>query len=297
MARRGRIFAPYRPPSPAAPRRRAAGILSTAALCAAAAILAACTQGPMRVDERYYLGTNDGTNTNYFRITVKGDTELGKATFRQGWYDAYAVDALMGDSVGTDQGMQALASQTIQKKIDEGAIELNKQFVEALTKGDTKPETLKVLLERQQQLRLMPTRSMGKIAGTRTIEYNPSAGLATAREGKKLVMILSSDPNDVIAGIAAFAEEQKTQAAVQELSAVAAQAVRPAATAKFAAKQASSDVGGADDKLLAAQLVSSYNTIGKLDAATKKTDIAGEIAALAALVEQLQASRKDNKDN
>src|SRR5262245_20988574 len=90
----------------------------------------ACTRGPMHIRERYYLAAPGYDNTNYYRVTVKGDTELAATQFRQGWFPGAAVDAVFGDTESSEGEAQANeAREKMRKQIDASIVEAQKKYL------------------------------------------------------------------------------------------------------------------------------------------------------------------------
>ena len=179
-----------------------------------AGVFSACTSGPMDVDEKYFLvARNDQGDANYYRVRISGATRVGDAKFRQGWYPADAVDAVFGELSAENEG-KALATETrLRSQLDDAFVAAQEQYLKAALASDPPPDpdVLRAKLEVFNNIRKLPPPPREGADRTTFIEYNPRAGLELRRSGQKPVMILSSDPDEIINKIVNVAEDAKTQ--------------------------------------------------------------------------------------
>ena len=254
---------------------------------------AACTDGPLEIDEQYYLRASDGNNVNYYRITVSAETRLSKAEFRQGWYPVDALDALFGDVSDEAASRELETLTTLKRQINETLIELRKLYNAELVKLDTEIEAyekkLRRLLEAEARLRRFASRSPDSLAGDESIrfesaDYDPAAPLITRRSGQRLVFILSADPDQIIQDIQRFAEDQKTQSVVQQLTDLLAATGRRELEARRGEAAASEE----GDAKVAAQIDTLLAALGG-DPSPSKARVLAELEALGLVIEQIQA--------
>jgi hypothetical protein len=166
----------------------------------------------MKIRERYYLGASNGDERVYYRITIKACTDMGDAEFRQGWFPSVAVDALFGD-VSEEGSAEALTvREELRRQIDQKLIKARKAYLDLAIQPDAKPEDLKKQLLAIRNVRLAARDSLqdiGEVA--ETIEYKPQADLVTYHAGQKLVLLLSSNPDQIITQLADLAEHTRTE--------------------------------------------------------------------------------------
>lgn len=175
------------------------------------ASLLGCTTGPMDVHELYYLGASNGRNHVYYRVRVTGRTRLGDAEFRQGWFPASAVDALFGDVSGEGEGRALNVQSELRKQIDIARITAQQNYLDdVLNQKDD--AALDARLRAIERIGLAPSTESPTLSGARVIEYDPARELVTTHSGSKLVMVLSSNPDEIIGRIAQLAQDTKTEA-------------------------------------------------------------------------------------
>lgn len=190
-------------------------ILSICFLGGFLALNAACTSGPLNVSEQYYLVAENDESRNYYRITVEVDTMLSEAQFRQGWYPEFAVDQLFGAPTAENAGEGVKTREELKKLQNAALIELRRQYIEELKNGRDK-DKLTDILQAQARLRLSPTELNGSLSETVVSEYNPGSSLVTRRDGEKLVLFLSANPDEIIQKIKSISDQAKTQASLSK---------------------------------------------------------------------------------
>lgn len=182
-------------------------------LCSGSVIyFAGCSSGPMDIRDRYYLGASNGNDRVYYRITINANTRMGDAEFRQGWFPSEAVDALFGD-VSEDGSAEALTvREELRKQIDQKLIAARKAYLKLAVQPDAKPEDLEKRLLAVRNVRLAARDSLQDIGAVgEMMEYKPQANLVTYRAGQKLVLMLSSNPDQIITQLAKLAEDTDTE--------------------------------------------------------------------------------------
>ena len=216
-----------------------------------------CTTGPLKIEEVYYLSATNGEDTNYFRITVKANTQLGVAEFREGWFPASAVDALFGDVSEEGAAKASLVRETLRKQFDEAILETHRQYQAAAANPDTTPDQLRKLLAAQARIRLLPYAPAYQLPNTLVVQYDPSKGLVYLRSDAKLVWVLSSNPDDVIGSIANFSEQEATEKTVLKFTDVIVQSRRN----EVVTRRATNVVGAKDDKLISSQIETALSAL------------------------------------
>ena len=107
----------------------------------------------MDISERYYLGASNGDSRVYYRVTITGQTRLGVSEFRQGWFPAYAVDALFGD-VSAEAAKQQTVRDEMRSQIDEAMLLARKSYLDHAVSPDTTDEDLQKYLNAIRRVRL-----------------------------------------------------------------------------------------------------------------------------------------------
>jgi hypothetical protein len=222
-------------------RRRAkgAGLLPLAV----ALTFAGCTLGPMTVRETHYLAVSNGRDTNYYRLRVAADTRLGVAGYRSGWFPARSVDRLFGEVSSESAPAELQAKTELEMQVIDKIKETQRNWLEAAKNPDTDPRVLEKLNEARRRILAYPAFRAEPFPGTVEIEYNPGRDLATFHVDDKLLFVLSSNPDDVIQQIAAFAEDDKTVLSINRL----AGAVVQRSTNEVASREATQEVDKAND--------------------------------------------------
>lgn len=172
---------------------------SASIVCLMVALAAAgCTHGVFTKSELFPEYGRNG-EANYYRVTLDGSGFNGEIDYREGWYDAQAVDELFG-AVGDDH----LARQAIAKRRDEVIQKTYDAYADALEEnrqGD-------IAVRRANYEAALSSASPG---APRT------GGEATDRSDKKFVMILSCDPDRIIDAIKGKIRERKVADSVAAL--------------------------------------------------------------------------------
>ena len=174
-----------------------------------------CTSGPLKVHEVYFYKTSNGRDANYFRLTVKAKTQLGNAEYRSGWFPKRSVDSLFGEATDAGGNKANEFRESIVNLINTNVYQTTKRWLDAVATNAPANE-----LERLNQARinvltypqLAPTRGMV------IMDYNSMAGIVREHADEKFVMLLSSNPDEIVGKIAAFTEQEKTAATVQKLA-------------------------------------------------------------------------------
>jgi len=182
-----------------------------------------CTNGPMNIREVHYYAITNGENTNYYRLRVAADTKLGVAGFRSGWFPARAVDRLFGDA-SLEGGVAELQVRSkIESLIDDKIISTYKSWLDEASNPDATPDKLEKLLNARRRVLAYPSREDPPYPKAFEIEYNPASGVANFHADEKMVFVLASNPDEVIAKIASFVEDDKTVLTINRLADVVGQ--------------------------------------------------------------------------
>lgn len=195
-------------------------------LVGALALLLGCAS--FRKSEIYAAYGPDGVN--YYRVTFKGYGSLGKVDYRSGWYDGKAVDELFGD-VTTEGDLRVTTTRARQEAIATVA----KDYVAAAKKGDDKAMAA-------ARARL----------DTITADFTTLAPADTSLDdaameyaGKKFVMVLAHDPDEILKMIGDSIQKDKVVDAVsrfaRETTARASKRAEEAVSAAAAKASALSD--------------------------------------------------------
>jgi hypothetical protein len=236
----------------------------------------------MKISEVHYFWVSNGDTANYYRLRVDGQTSLGVAQFRSGWYPARAVDSLFG-SVSSDGAIAALeARNQIEMDISGKILSTNKAWLDAAADVNSTPDKLARLLEARRRVLAYPNSAKPPMEGAFEMEFNPAKGVALFHADEKLVFILSSNPDEVVGKIKNFAESEQTVLSINQLSKVVVQRSRNAAGAQTAVE----DVNKKSDVLVLAQLKKSLVTAKNLE--TPRADAIREIDLLLNLVTAVQ---------
>jgi hypothetical protein len=223
------------------------------------ALTVGCTTGPLKVEEVYYLAATNGEDTNYYRITVKANTQLGVAEYRSGMFPASAVDALFGDVSQEGSAKASLVRDQLKGQIDAALLQAHKDYETVAKNPETTDEQLQKYLATLARVRFVPFGRDFQVPKSVTIQYDPLKGLTILRSDEKFVWVLSSNPDDVIGSIANFAEQEATEKAVLKFADVVVQSTRNEA----AQRRARNTAGQTDDKLIAAQIDAALAAIEK----------------------------------
>jgi hypothetical protein len=249
-----------------------------------AVVLGACTTGPLRVKERYFVAVTDGVSTNYLRITVNGETEVSRAEFRQGWFPSVAVDRLFGDVSEAGEGKALLLREQLKKQIDDALLEADRNYRNLAKDPKTTPEDLRRALAATNRVLLMPKPGLGKLGGTMPMEYDPRRGLAVLHGDEKLVFLLSADPDQIVTSIAAFAAQADTEKTVQKLMGAIAPAINRDLLTKMSNATTARRIDADVVKQIDAALTALTGTV------TREASLA-EVERLLALLRTVQRTR------
>jgi len=180
----------------------------------------------MDIREVHYFAVPNGENTNYYRLRVTASTELGVAGYRSGWFPADAVDYAFGD-VSTTGGVEALKTRNkIKDQINKKILETNQEWLDEAANPNAEPEKLDGLQNARRRILAYPRSDGDPYKGAFEIEYNPAKSVNLRFSGDKLIFVLSSDPDTVVANIASFAENQESALTIDRLAGVIAQRAR-----------------------------------------------------------------------
>jgi hypothetical protein len=175
-----------------------------------------CTSGPMNVSETYYYRVSNGTNANYFKLSVDAASRLGVSEYRSGYFPARSVDSLFGE-VTSQGGIDALRMRDeVEKMINTNVFLMTQQWLEVARQTNASPEALQSLADARRRLLTIPLPR--PTADVVVMDYNPLAGIIEQHADEKLVFLLSSNPDEVIGKIANFSESDQTVLTIQRLS-------------------------------------------------------------------------------
>lgn len=235
----------------------------------------------MEVRETHYLAVPSGENVNYYRLRVNAQTYFSDAGYHSGWYSADAVDSLFGD-VSEAGATEALKTRNeIKSAIDQKFLEVTGAYLKAAGDPSTKPEALQRLLEARRAVRATAS-AMTPLPPTAVeMEYNPEDGLWLRRAGQKLVFVLSGNPDDVIAVITNFAEQQKTGVEVLKLADI----IGARAANEVAASEAKLAATESIDELLAAEIAAMDS---QLVPTVKKDQVLSGIESLRIMIDSVE---------
>jgi hypothetical protein len=253
------------------------GIILVLGLCVS------CSTGSMEVKEMHYYAVPGDYNTNYFRLRVNAETQLGDAEYRSGFFPANAVDSLFGD-VSSEGGAQALETRrTLEKQIQDSLVAVNNQYQEKARDPETSLIEIDKLLEARRRVLTYPVGNAKDLRDAIEIDYNPSKGLAIRRSDEKQVFVLSSNPDEVVGKISNFAESDKTVYSINQFAKVIAQRSRN----DIAARQATEEVNQKLDQLILVQIQKALEVLTDTPKATDKNLALNEIDILIQLLENV----------
>jgi hypothetical protein len=182
--------------------------------------ITSCSTGNMTIKETHYYYATNGKDKNYYRLRVVADTYLGVAGYRSGWFPADAVDYAFGD-VSATSGTEALKTRNaIKDQINEKIISTNQAWLNAASDPDKDIVTLKKLQEARRRILAYPMSDGTPFDGAFEIEYNPSKSVNIRFSDDKLIFVLASDPDTIVANIASFGESQESALAIDSLAKV-----------------------------------------------------------------------------
>jgi hypothetical protein len=169
----------------------------------------------MDIYERYYLGASNGDSRVYYRVTITGQTRLGVSEFRQGWFPSYAVDALFGD-VSAEAAKQQTVRDELRSQVDEAILLARKNYLAQAVKHDTEPDKLRKYLDAIRRVRLTARGTTGGLKEAVVMEYHPNKDLIIRHSDEKLVLVLSSNPDEIITQLAQLSESSKTEETINK---------------------------------------------------------------------------------
>jgi hypothetical protein len=215
-----------------------------------ASFLVGCSQGPMDVDELYYLKVTNGQDNGYIRVKVKAAARLSDAKYRSGWFPAEAVDTVLGNVTEDTTGKTRATRDEMREKLIEALKKAQESFLTIALKPDTTKEEIETALRTWKRVRLVPGFRVPDLEDAMIVEYNPLQGLETLRSDEKLVFVLSANPDTVIRSISQIANDNETKAAIQRFANVMVEGAK----AKIDVKKAHADVAAHADLFLAEQI-------------------------------------------
>jgi hypothetical protein len=195
---------------------------------------------------------------NYYRITFKGRGSLGKVDYRSGWYDGKAVDELFGD-VTSEGDLRVTTTRARQEAIAAAA----RDYVAAAKQGDDAKMTA----------------AKGRIDRV-TADFSTLAPADVSRDdaameyaGKKFVMVLAHDPDEILKMIGDSIQKDRVVEAVSRFAREHAGEASRRAEAALSQAQAhaqslADQLGKAREGLGEASLVELRNKILYLEALT-----------------------------
>lgn len=204
----------------------------------------------MDVQETYYVAVPSGDNTNYYRVRVSANAENGKASYNAAWFSAYSVDSLYSDVSTSGAAAQLNVEKDIRETLNSEIKKAYQSYLTAAADPTKSNAEIEQWLKIIKRLRAVPGSATSLPLGAVEMEYNPLENLVTRRAGKKLVMVLSSNPDDVINQIAGFSQSTETSASVLRLGQLFEQQQKSQTAKELAEVNAASD----DFVLLATQL-------------------------------------------
>lgn len=175
----------------------------------------------MKVLETSYLAVPSGDNTNFYRITIKGNTRIGVSNYDSGWFPAYSVDRLYGAaSTDTDRSRRLVVEEDLRKLYDDAIAATTRGYLQAAQNPDTSEDRIAGWLTAQRRVRAVAGDGVPLPDGAVEVEYDPSANIHLRHSGEKRVFVLASNPTDVIDAINGFAQSEETGASVLRLAEV-----------------------------------------------------------------------------
>ena len=176
---------------------------------------AGCGTGPMDISEQSYLGASNGDSRVYYRVTITGSTRLGVSEFRQGWFPASAVDALFRD-VSAEAAKQQTVRDELRRQIDEALLLASKNYLAQAVDPNATPEDLQKCLDAIRRVRLTARDSTDGLNGAIVMEYHPNRDLVIRHSDEKLVLVLSSNPDEIITQLAQLSESERTEGTINK---------------------------------------------------------------------------------
>ena len=147
--------------------------------------------GQTRIHETHLLQARDAQNNiAYYRVNIKGSANLAKSDYRAGFYDAEALDAVMGEISEQAQPLDA----NFNRKRQEAVAKLQHDYYQALQDPNTNDEELKGYQRRFARALMAP------------YEIVEESGIEMSRPREKWAVIFSADATAVEEAMAEFVE-------------------------------------------------------------------------------------------
>ncbi len=263
-------------------QKAVARLARTVALALAVVAITGCASGPTETRERFYLAVPSGDNVNFFRLSIEANTFLGVTKYQSGWFPADTVDRLYGDTSDPSDASALVTEQNIKNALNEAIEETMKGYLEAARDPDSNEETVARWLLAQRRVRSLAGDQIALPNGAVEIEYDPTASLALRHAGEKLVLVLSSNPDEIMKQMSAFAGNKQTSATVLRLADV----VRKQAEAQVLEAEARSSADSRLDAVLVARIDS---ILSELDSEQMDRDgLLDEVRTLLITLENLR---------
>lgn len=158
----------------------------------------------------------------YYRINFRGHGSLGKVDYRSGWYDGKAVDELFGD-VTSEGDLRVTRARARQAAIEAAT----KAYVGAAEKpDDVAMAAAKARLDKISAD--FSTMAPAEASATEAMDY----------AGKKFVMVLAHDPDEILKMIGDSIQKDKVVAAVSSFMRDAAESASDSAADALSAASA-----------------------------------------------------------
>lgn len=163
----------------------------------------ALSLGCASFDKREIYAAYGPDGVNYYRIRFKGRGSLGKVDYRSGWYDGKAVDELFGD-VTSEGDLRVTTTRARQEAIAAAA----RDYVEAAKAGkDDEMAAAKARIDKV-------TADFSTLAPADVSQDDAAMEYA----GKKFVMVLAHDPDEILKMIGDSIQKDRVVAAVSRFA-------------------------------------------------------------------------------
>lgn len=150
----------------------------------------------------HFVAYGENGEANYYRITIEARGDFSEVDYRSGWYDAAAVDQLFGDLAAK----QTLAAKAAQEKGD-AALDALDKYLEELNAAEL--DQSKIDARKRAYEEAVAAVTGVTPVGTDRLDVSYYAG-------KKLVLILSSDPSAIIDAIKSRLQGQRITDAIRK---------------------------------------------------------------------------------
>src|ERR1044071_7730164 len=112
-------------------------------------LLSGC--GTTTIRESHLMATRDKSgNISYYRLSISGDANLAKTTYRAGLYNAEALDALMGETSSELEGGDT-ADRVITRLRKQAISEIGGEYYSALARTNASQTEITDLARRMGQ--------------------------------------------------------------------------------------------------------------------------------------------------